>query len=222
MTFLAGAAEVVITPPIGTLLDGYGAPRRRLHRRTRRSPRAGARPRRWATRAAIVSCDLIGVDRRLVAAVAMSRAAATGIPAANIMVAATHTHAGPAGLRSDLNPALSEVTARLIAGAIDRRAPQAGAGGTQGRPRQRRLGEPESPRSGRPAPTMRCASCCSTAPDPRDTPIASVVNFACHATVLYSHEHADQRRLPRRAPSRPCARSPAMRRASSSTAPAAT
>ena len=66
MTLLAGAAEVVITPPIGTYLDGYGA---------RASGSVGVHDDLHAralvaddgtTQVALVSCDLIGVDRRLV------------------------------------------------------------------------------------------------------------------------------------------------------------
>ena len=68
-TLLAGAAEVVITPPVGTLLDGYGA---------RTSGSVGVHDDLHAralviddgaTQVALVSCDLIAVDRRLVAAV---------------------------------------------------------------------------------------------------------------------------------------------------------
>jgi hypothetical protein len=114
MTLRAGAAEVVITPPVGTLLDGYSG---------REDGAVGVHDDLHAralvvddgtTSAAIVSCDLIGIDRRLVATIRERASAATGIPAANIMVAATHTHAGPAGLRRDLDEPLTEVMARTM------------------------------------------------------------------------------------------------------------
>src|SRR5437868_11636952 len=102
MTLVAGAAEVVITPPVGTFLDGYGARNSgsiavhdNLHARA-------VVVDDGATQAAIVGCDLIGVDRRLVTAAREYAAKATDIPPQNIMIAATHTHAGPAGLRRDL------------------------------------------------------------------------------------------------------------------------
>jgi len=62
MTLLVGAAEIVITPPVGTYLDGYGA---------RTSGSVGVHDDLHAralvvddgvTQAALVSCDLIGVD----------------------------------------------------------------------------------------------------------------------------------------------------------------
>jgi hypothetical protein len=101
MTFRAGAAEVVITPPVGTFLDGYGA---RTHGSVGVHDDLHARAVVFddgATQAAIVACDLIGIDRRLAAAVRQIVFEATGIPREHIMVSATHTHGGPAGLRSD-------------------------------------------------------------------------------------------------------------------------
>ncbi|TAK58878.1 MAG: hypothetical protein EPO22_10620, partial [Dehalococcoidia bacterium] len=118
MTLRAGAAEAVITPPVGTLMDGYSG---------REGGAVGVHDDLHAralvvddgnTSAALVSADLIGVDRRLVASVRERAASATGIPAANILVAATHTHAGPAGLRRELDEALTEVMARTLAGVI--------------------------------------------------------------------------------------------------------
>ncbi|MHB8375964.1 MAG: neutral/alkaline non-lysosomal ceramidase N-terminal domain-containing protein [Dehalococcoidia bacterium] len=185
MTLLAGAAEVVITPPVGTPLDGYGgraggsvAVHDDLHARAIVVDDE-------TTQAAIVGCDLIGVDRRLVAAARERASAATGIPAAHIMIAATHTHAGPAGLRRDLDEALTDVTARTIAGAIaaahrDRRSAvlKAGRGSVDSVSQNRR--DPAGPYD----PALRVLLFDS--PDPRDGAIAAIVNFACHATVLFS------------------------------------
>ncbi len=65
----AGAAEVVITPPVGTLLEGYGA---------RTEPSIGVHDDLTAqalvlddgrTRVGLLTCDLIGVDRHLTARV---------------------------------------------------------------------------------------------------------------------------------------------------------
>src|SRR5439155_11576298 len=184
MTLLAGGAEVVITPPVGTFLDGYGA---------RNSGSVGVHDDLHAraivvddgaTAAAVVGCDLIGVDRRLVAAAREHASKATGIPPQNIMIAATHTHAGPAGLRRDLDEALTNVTARKIAGAIieahGRKRPavlKAGRGNVDSVNQNRR--HPDGPADD----TLRVLLFDS--PDPREGIIAAIVNFACHATVLY-------------------------------------
>ncbi|HYM27789.1 MAG TPA: hypothetical protein VET66_06550, partial [Steroidobacteraceae bacterium] len=69
MTLRAGAAEVVMTPPIGTPLDGYGG---RVGGAVGVHDDLHARAivvDDGATQAAIVGCDLVGVDRRLVAMV---------------------------------------------------------------------------------------------------------------------------------------------------------
>jgi hypothetical protein len=185
MTLLAGAAEVVITPPVSTPLDGYGgrvggsvAVHDDLHARAVVLDDG-------TTQCAIVSCDLIGVDRRLVAAARERASASTGIAASHIMIAATHTHAGPAGLRRDLDEALTDVTARTIAGAIAtaHRAKRpavlkAGAGSVDSVSQNRRA--PSGPAD----PALRVLLLDS--PDPRDGAIAAIVNFACHATVLFS------------------------------------
>src|SRR5438270_12167400 len=117
MTLLAGAAEVVVTPPVATFLDGYGA---------RNSGSVGVHYDLHGralvfddgtTQAAIVGCVLIGVDRRLVAAARDHVANATGIPPQHIMIEATHTHAGPAGVRRHLDEGVADVTARKARGA---------------------------------------------------------------------------------------------------------
>jgi len=185
MTFLAGAAEVVITPPVGTFLDGYSA---------RSTGSVGVHDDLHAraivvddgaTQAALVGCDLIGIDRRLAAAVRQIVHEATGMPREHIMVSATHTHAGPAGLRADMNAELTDVTARLIAGAIisahGRLRPavvKAGAGNVDSVSQNRRA--PDGPIDDALHVLL------FDAPDPRDGPIASIVNFACHATVMFS------------------------------------
>ena len=184
MTFRAGAAEAVITPPVGTLLDGYSG---------REGGAIGVHDDLHAralvvddgdTSAALVSADLIGVDRRLVASVRERASAATGIPAANILVAATHTHCGPAGLRRELDEALTEIMARTIAGAIQAAHRElrpavlkAGHGSVDSVSQNRR--DPDGPFDD----ALRVLLFDS--PNAREGVIASVVNFACHPTVLY-------------------------------------
>lgn len=184
MTLRAGASEVVITPPVGTFLDGYGARATGsvgvhddLHARAIAVDDG-------ATQAAIVACDLIGIDRRLAAEVRRIAHEATGVPAEHIMVSATHTHAGPAGLRADMDAGLTATVARLIAGAIiaahrDMRPCVLKAG----------RGSVDSVSQNRRDPSWGIDDVLSVllfdAPDPREGPIASIVNFACHATVMF-------------------------------------
>jgi neutral ceramidase len=184
MTLRAGAAEVVTTPPVGTPLDGYGGRvggaigvHDDLHARALALDDG-------TTQAAIVSIDLVGIDRRLVATIRERASAATGIPAAHIMIAATHTHAGPAGLRRDLDEPLTEMMARTVAGAIEAAhrsmrpaALKAGRGSVDSVSQNRR--DPAGPFDD----ALRVLLLDS--PDPRDGAIASVVNFACHPTVLF-------------------------------------
>jgi hypothetical protein len=185
MTFRAGAAEVVITPPVGTFLDGYSS---------RSSGSTGVHDDLHAraivvddgkTQAAIVGCDLIGIDRRLAASVRQIVHEATAIPRAHIMVSATHTHAGPAGLRSDMNPELTDITARLVAGGVisahAKLRPavmKAGRGSVDSVSQNRR--HPDGPIDDALHVLL------FDSPDPRDGAIASIVNFACHATVMFS------------------------------------
>lgn len=92
----AGFARVDITPHLGVELCGFGP---YLHRKATRVyeplyARAMAVARgtaRWV----LVSCDLIGIDRRTTAEVRRRVKAATGWSEQQVMVHASHTHAGP-------------------------------------------------------------------------------------------------------------------------------
>ncbi|MCL6641599.1 MAG: neutral/alkaline non-lysosomal ceramidase N-terminal domain-containing protein, partial [Candidatus Rokubacteria bacterium] len=185
MTLRAGFAKVVITPPVGTPMEGYSA---------RQGVSQGVHDDLYAralviddgaTRAAIVGCDLLGVDRRLVAAARARAAEAGAAPADHIMIGATHTHAGPAGLRFDVDEALCEMTSRLIAGAIVAAARElrpavlkAGRSALDTVSQNRR--HPDWPIE------TRLDVLLFDSPDPvREPPVAAVVNYACHATVLY-------------------------------------
>jgi hypothetical protein len=184
MTLLAGTAEVVITPPVGTFLEGYGA---------RTSGSVGVHDDLYAraivvddgaTQVAIVSCDLIGIDRHTTASVRALVAQATEIPAENVMVAATHTHAGPVGMHRHDDGPLREVMNRMIAGAVEQawreKRPavlKAGRGSVDTVSQNRR--DPGL------APNDVLRVLLFDAASHKDPPVASIVNFACHPTVLY-------------------------------------
>lgn len=118
MTLHAAAAAVDISPPIGTPLDGYSG---------RTDVALGIHDPLFAralvlddgsTRVALIVCDLIGVGEFLVERARALIAERPGIPASHVLIAATHTHAGPAGVRGRGDEAMVETIARKIAGAV--------------------------------------------------------------------------------------------------------
>ncbi len=113
-----GAAAIDITPPVGTALDGYGG---------RTDVSLGVHDPLYAralylddgaTQLALVVCDLIGIGSFLAQRARELIAERPGILASNVMISATHTHAGPAGVRGRGEPVLVEEIARKIAGAV--------------------------------------------------------------------------------------------------------
>lgn len=89
-----GIAAVEITPPTGHRMAGY------FHERLA----TGVKDPLFAkaivfeqggTKAALIFCDLIGVPNSVTAPAREQASRATGIPATNIGVAATHSHTGP-------------------------------------------------------------------------------------------------------------------------------
>jgi hypothetical protein len=92
--FAAGIAVVDITPPVGYRMSGYF--NERLSTGTLNPLHAKALVLKDGPRhAALVFCDLIGVTREISSQARRLAGEKTGIPAANILIAATHTHTGP-------------------------------------------------------------------------------------------------------------------------------
>jgi len=90
----AAVAVVEITPPLGYRMAGYLA--ERLNTGTHDPLFAKALVFRQGDRqAALVFCDLVGVPRAIAGRTRERASAATGIPVANIAIAATHSHTGP-------------------------------------------------------------------------------------------------------------------------------
>ena len=182
-TLRAGAAVADITPPIGGLMDGYGG---------RFEGSKGVHDPLMArvvvleaddTRVAIVSCDLLGMHREITARV-RERAKAHGIGPEGVVVAATHDHAGPHGLRggmfSRLDEELAAALVEKVSGAITEAASALRPASLCVRKAyldtvsmNRR--DPEWPID----PIIRLALL-----DGEEGPIATILNFACHATVL--------------------------------------
>src|SRR4029434_4414000 len=94
-----GAAKEVITPAVGTPMDGYFSPRMSqgvdddLHAKALVIERDGVK-------VALVVCDLVNMPRTVsdVARDLVGKSPA-GIPADHVMLSATHTHTGPVVLR---------------------------------------------------------------------------------------------------------------------------
>jgi len=111
----AAAATVDITPPIGVLMDGYGA---------RREPSRGVHDPLFARalvlehrdqRCAIISCDLLGMHSSITAEVRHLASKRAGIAPDGLLLCATHNHAGPAGLRGGMLSRLDEALAGTLA-----------------------------------------------------------------------------------------------------------
>ena len=90
----AGLAVIDITPPIGYRMSGYF--RERLSTGTSNPLHAKALVlRQGDTSAALVFCDIIGLSLDVSSRARKIAAKKTGIPAENILIAATHSHTGP-------------------------------------------------------------------------------------------------------------------------------
>ncbi len=90
----AGAAEVVITPPMGAAISGYFEERRAtgilddIHAKALVLDDG-------ETQVAFVALDALGIERPEVMAIRTLVEETTGIPGDNVMVSATHIHTGP-------------------------------------------------------------------------------------------------------------------------------
>jgi hypothetical protein len=113
-----GASAIDITPAVGTALDGYGG---------RTDVSLGVHDPLYArcfylddgaTQLALVVCDLIGIGSFIARRARELIAERPGIRPSNVMIAATHTHAGPAGVRGGGEAVLAETVARQVAGAV--------------------------------------------------------------------------------------------------------
>src|SRR5687767_697116 len=116
----AGAARVVISPPAGVPMAGYYATR--LAEGVHDDLYAKAIVlEHGATKAALVACDLISVNRDTVIAARAEIERLCGIPGSNVMLSATHSHTGPvlsgAGARAEAQGGTHPV-ARAYAAAL--------------------------------------------------------------------------------------------------------
>ena len=90
----AGVGTADITPPIGYRMSGYFHERRSTGTLNPLHAKALVL-KQGDTRAAMVFCDIIGLSPDVSAKARKAAAGKTGIPAENILLAATHSHTGP-------------------------------------------------------------------------------------------------------------------------------
>ena len=90
-----GSASINITPSVGTWMGGYGG---RDHGATDIHDDLYAKVLVFSdgeTKAAIVTCDLVGITEESTAAVRSLVEEQTDIPGGNVMITCSHTHSGP-------------------------------------------------------------------------------------------------------------------------------
>src|SRR5580704_331893 len=92
--FRVGMAEIDITPPVGYRMAGYFD--ERFSTGTHDPLKAKAIVlQQGSTEAALVFCDLLGPSLNVTTNARAAASLKTGIPVANIVMAATHSHTGP-------------------------------------------------------------------------------------------------------------------------------
>ncbi len=182
MTLSVGAAKADITAPVGCVMGGYGARKGRAE-----SIAAPLYCRAFVfddggSRLALVVCDLVFVTHDISSLARRLVAEEIGVPPTCLMVTGTHTHSGPAGLTMGMDPVFTETVSRKIAGSVQEACRQV-------QPAWLKYAEvplttisqnrrdPDGPIETTARLVM--AECADSA-----RPLATIVNYACHATVL--------------------------------------
>lgn len=109
---VVGAAETIITPPLGTGLAGYFVPRISegvIYDLKAKAVIAGE----GEQRVGIIACDLIGLPAEIVQAAREKLQQATGISGDRVLICGTHTHTGPETRQSRIVPTNDEYLAKL-------------------------------------------------------------------------------------------------------------
>jgi neutral ceramidase len=112
-TISAGVARADITPPVGIKSVGFSArgPLTRLHDPLYATALVAADGER---RAALLACDLLGLDDETVADVRAEVHHRTGIAPGDVTVTCTHTHYGPDAFRFRGDPMVDAYRANLV------------------------------------------------------------------------------------------------------------
>ena len=185
----AAVIRVEITPPIGTRLDGYGA---------RKDASNDVHDPLYATLlliksgvdgVALVTLDLLAVSLPFTEKVRAALAPMLEIPAEAILVACMHTHAGPVGflervplLDSNEDPLLQEICLRKLAGAAswaskNLQPVRLGLGRGEVHEIGRNRNDPQAGPADAEVGILRLD-------DLHGRPLAVLMNYGCHPTVL--------------------------------------
>lgn len=190
----AGIAGVNITPPVGCYLQGY----------TRGKPSVGIYDELFAkaivfddgeTKAAIVTTDLIGFEYDSVKVIREQVEGATDIPGKNVLISASHTHAGPAIMNLGGDPVDAAYVRELeskIAGVLRMADAELqpvtigyGVGGMDFNVNRRlTTGPGQTPMLPNPDGIVDRRVKVLRVDADSDTPMAVLMNYICHATVF--------------------------------------
>lgn len=186
----AGSGTAVVAVPDGSALDGYGA---------RTAPSSGRlRPLEanalvlevGSTRFLLVSIDAVAIDGELVDVVRRAANEEFGIGADQVLVAASHTHAGPAGLRARAQGRLAPTGAEqaVRAGYVEAMltAARRATDSTRGARLTVCSGVPRGVAAHRrdPEQSIDATATLLSVLDDDGRDLALVWHYACHATVL--------------------------------------
>ncbi len=181
-TVQVGTAAIDITPGVGLPMGGYGA---------RRGVSTGIHDPLYVRtyvlhdgRSHVVHCvcDFVGVPPDMFVAARDLIERDCGIPPENVAIGATHTHSGPLNLRRADAEEFVAVTARKIAGSV-----QVALRNLQPAPLKFGTAQVASISQNRRQPDWpveETAKVLLAAPEGGAPPVATVVNYACHATVM--------------------------------------
>ena len=183
---LAGASSRALSVPLPAVVAGYGVPRVTAHRVAFPVQARALVVETGGVRVGLVTLDLLVGDASLEAAV---RAATRGLGLTDTWVAVTHTHSGPGGYAS--NPVAQVGGTGLLSGAT-RDAVVAAAATALGdayrarRPVALRYGEGSVPElvGAREPPADVDARLSRLVFDGKDGPVAQLLVFACHPTLV--------------------------------------
>ncbi|HEY1639653.1 MAG TPA: neutral/alkaline non-lysosomal ceramidase N-terminal domain-containing protein [Streptosporangiaceae bacterium] len=181
-TLLAGGATADITPDTGVPMGGYSA---RQGTATGVHDQLLARTIMFSDGSAdlvISVCDLVGVGDQIVRRARQLAESELGIPAGCVLIAATHTHSGPLDVNgAGLTPYAEQVAQGILASireAAGRREPVTLKAGTV------EVTTISQNRRDPDGPIETVATIVVATPAGGGRPVATLVNYACHSTVL--------------------------------------
>jgi hypothetical protein len=135
-----------------------------------------------ATKMVIAICDFVGVGPKIVEAAREAIAREIGIPAECVCIAATHTHSGPLTVRTADGLDYSTVTAAKIAGSV--RVALSNMQEVSLKVGQAEISTISQNRRDPEGPQETVLKVLLAAAAGGAEPVATVMNYACHATVL--------------------------------------